>query len=135
MTYRRRNVCSRGGGVLSVVVGLILIRASSNGKRPVVVRTVAASRSRSPISHGGASTRITFVVLIRFKRKFTERVPTTSAATASSIPITCSATRVSSENGASGCDLRLTLSSTKTSLHIRQVSHTSRDIFVTLDPA
>ena len=32
-------------------------------------------------------------------------------------------------------DLHLTLRSTKTSLHIGQVSHTSRDIFVTLDPA
>ncbi len=33
------------------------------------------------------------------------------------------------------CDLRLTLGSTKTSIHIRQVSHTSRDIFVSLSPA
>jgi hypothetical protein len=33
------------------------------------------------------------------------------------------------------CDLRLTLSSTKTSIHIRQVSHTSRDIFVSLAPS
>jgi len=32
------------------------------------------------------------------------------------------------------CDLRLTLSSPKTSIHIRQVSHTSRDIFVSLAP-
>ena len=33
------------------------------------------------------------------------------------------------------CDLRLTLGSTKASIHIRQVSHTSRDIFVSLSPA
>ena len=33
------------------------------------------------------------------------------------------------------CDLRLTLGSIKTSIHIRQVSHTSRDIFVSLSPA
>lgn len=33
------------------------------------------------------------------------------------------------------CDLRLTLGSTKTSIHISQVSHTSRDIFVTLSPS
>jgi hypothetical protein len=32
-------------------------------------------------------------------------------------------------------DLHLTLSSTKTSIRISQVSHTSRDIFVTLDPS
>ena len=32
------------------------------------------------------------------------------------------------------CDLRLTLTSTKTSIHISQVSHTSRDIFVSLSP-
>jgi hypothetical protein len=33
------------------------------------------------------------------------------------------------------CDLRLTLASTKTSIHISQVSHTSRVIFVTLSPS
>jgi hypothetical protein len=33
------------------------------------------------------------------------------------------------------CDLRLTLGSTKTSIYISQVSHTSRDIFVNLSPA
>jgi hypothetical protein len=32
-------------------------------------------------------------------------------------------------------DLRLTLRSTKTSIHISRVSHTSRDIFVTLFPS
>ncbi len=32
-------------------------------------------------------------------------------------------------------DLHLTLASTKASIHIRQVSHTSRDIFVSLSPS
>src|SRR6266436_1909047 len=96
------KVCSRGGGVLSVVGGFIPIRGSSSGKKPVVEWTVAASRSESLITNGGSSTRITFMVPMRAKRKSAERAPTTSAATVSSIPTTCSATRLSSENGASG---------------------------------
>ena len=96
------KVCSRGGGVLSVVVGFIPIRGSGSGKKPVVGRTVAASRSESLITNGGPSTRITFMVPMRSKRKSAERAPTTSAATVSSIPTTCSATRLSSENGVSG---------------------------------
>jgi integrase/recombinase XerD len=96
------KVCSRGEGVLSVVVGFILIRGLSGGKRPVVSRTVATSRSRNPISNGEPTTRITFAVPIpRFKRKSTERALTTSAATASSIPTTCGAMRLSSANVAS----------------------------------
>jgi hypothetical protein len=54
------------------------MRGSSSGQRPVVEQTVAASRSESPISNGGPSTRITFGILMRFKRKSTERAPATS---------------------------------------------------------
>ena len=96
------KVCSRGGGVLSVVAGFVPILGSSNGKRPVVNRTVAASRSRRPASNGEGSIRITFAAPMSTKRKSTERAPNTSAATASSIPTTCGATRLPSENVVSG---------------------------------
>jgi hypothetical protein len=102
-----RNVCSQEGGVLSVVVGFIPIRDSSNGKRPVADRSVASSRSGSPIRNGGASTRITFAAPMPGKKKSTERVPRKSAATASSIPTTCDATRPACEIGASNGDKRL----------------------------
>jgi hypothetical protein len=98
----RRNVCSRGEDVLSVIIGFIPIRGSNNGKKSVVSRAVVASKSGNSISNGGLSTQITFAVLTRCKRKSTERVPTTSAATVSSIPTTCGATRLWSENIASG---------------------------------
>ena len=46
--------------------------------------------------------RITFAAPMSTKRKSTERVPTTSAATVSNIPTTCGATRLSSKNVACG---------------------------------
>ena len=85
-----------------MIVGLILIPGSSSGRGPVVGQPAGASKSGSRISDGGLSTRITFGVLMRSKRKSTERVPTTSAATASSTLITCGAMRSSSEIGESG---------------------------------
>jgi len=54
----RRNVCSRGGDVLSAVVGFIPIRGSNNDKRPVVGRIVATSTSRNLIRNGGLRTRL-----------------------------------------------------------------------------
>src|SRR5437660_3106222 len=48
----RRNVCSRDGGVLSVVIGITLTRGSTDGNRRVVGPNVGASRSRNPISNG-----------------------------------------------------------------------------------
>jgi hypothetical protein len=98
----RRNVCSRGGGVLSVIVGFILIPGSSSGRGPAASLPAGASKSGSRISDGGLSTRITFGVRMRSKRKSTERVPTTSAATVSSTPTTCGAMRPSCEIGAGG---------------------------------
>jgi hypothetical protein len=85
-----------------VIVGFILIPGSSNGRGPVVGRPVGASKSGSRIGSGGLTTRITFEVLMRCKRKSTERVPTTSAVTASSTLTTCGAMRSSSKIGAGG---------------------------------
>src|SRR2546430_15250775 len=102
----RRNVCSRGGDVLSAVVGFIPIRGSNNDKRPVVGRTVATSTSRNLIRNGGLRTRITFAGFMRCKRKSKGRASTTGGATVSNIPGTCGATRFPSENGASGCGSR-----------------------------
>jgi hypothetical protein len=104
---RRRNVCSQGGDVRSVVVGFIPIRGSNNGKRPVAGPSVARSRSKSLISNGGPRVRITSAVFIRSKRKSTERAPTTGGITVSNIPTTCGATRLLSENGASNGHRRL----------------------------
>ena len=52
----RRNVCSRGGGALSVVAGFIPIRGSKSGKRPVVEPNAAGSAGS--IKNGGTSTPI-----------------------------------------------------------------------------
>ena len=107
MVRGRRNVCSPAEDVLSVVAGFILIRDSNNGRRPVVHRTAAASKSGNPISNGEPRTRITSAVFIRSKRKSMERAPTTGGATVSNILTTCGATRLSCENGASGSARRL----------------------------
>src|SRR5215469_2865984 len=56
----RRNVCSRGGGALSVVAGFIPIPGSRSGKRPVVELNAAGSRSVGSIRNGGTSTPIYF---------------------------------------------------------------------------
>ena len=82
----RRDICSRGGGVVSVVVGIALTRGSNNAKRPVVSRSAAASRSGSPISYGEPRTRITSAVPIHSKRKSTERALTTCGSTAQEHP-------------------------------------------------
>src|SRR2546429_3463600 len=73
----RRNVCSRDGGVLSVVIGITLTRGSSDGNRRVVGPNVAASRSRNPISNGEPRIQITSAVPMRGKGKSTERALTT----------------------------------------------------------
>src|SRR5437899_9819221 len=96
----RRNVCSRDGGVLSVVIGITLTRGSADGNRRVVGPNVGASRSRNPISNGEPRIPITSAVPMRGKRKSTERALITCASTASSIPTTCGATQFPSKNGA-----------------------------------
>jgi hypothetical protein len=96
------------------VVGFIPIHGSNSGKKPVAGPTVEASRSGSPIKKGGRRTRITFALPIRGKRQSTERALTTCASTASSIPTTCGATQLPSENG-------------REKLRQAPVSHTSSD--------
>ena len=139
----RRNVCSRGGDVLSAVVGFIPIRGSNNDKRPVVGRTVATSTSRNLIRNGGLRTRTTFAGFMRCKRKSTGRASTTGGATVSNIPdyVRRNAVSVrkwrerlrSSPVSSTSPDLHVTIESEKTSIRIAHVSSTSRDIFVTLN--
>src|SRR2546423_15343479 len=65
VVHWRRNVCSRGGDVLSAVVGFIPIRGSNNYKRPVVARPVAKSKNRNINRMGGRRHQIIFPGLMR----------------------------------------------------------------------